>query len=80
VRTRVEDASRLPAVLVQLPGGFGRLMGETYNDRTVPVSDVPEHWHAIAHAGVAHVQLVLDPITVESIDAAGEAVREFRNS
>ena len=46
VRTRVEDAieqaGRAPgeveataAVLVKLPGGAGRLMGETYDDRTV---------------------------------------------
>ena len=92
VRTRVEHAAeqagRAPgevqataAVLVQLPGGAGRLMGETYNDRTVPpvlVADLREHLHAMASAGAAHVQLVLDPITVESIDAVGEAVRTFR--
>jgi alkanesulfonate monooxygenase SsuD/methylene tetrahydromethanopterin reductase-like flavin-dependent oxidoreductase (luciferase family) len=93
VRTRVEDAieqaGRAPgeveataAVLVQLPGGLGRLMGETYNDRTVRpvlVSDLAEHLRAMADAGAAHVQLVLDPITVESIEAAGGVVREFRN-
>jgi alkanesulfonate monooxygenase SsuD/methylene tetrahydromethanopterin reductase-like flavin-dependent oxidoreductase (luciferase family) len=93
VRTRVEDAieqaGRAPgeveataAVLVQLPGGIGRLMGETYNDRTVRpvlVSDLAEHLRAMAAAGAAHLQLVLDPITLESIDAVGAAVRQFRN-
>ncbi len=93
VRTRVEDtteqAGRAPgeveataAVLVQLPGGVGRLMGQTYNDRTVrPVllSGLAEHLRAMADAGAAHVQLVLDPITVESIQAVGGAVRQFRD-
>jgi alkanesulfonate monooxygenase SsuD/methylene tetrahydromethanopterin reductase-like flavin-dependent oxidoreductase (luciferase family) len=93
VRARVEDAveqaGRAPgeveataAVLVHLPGGAGRLMGETYDDRTarrVFVSDLAEHLRAMADAGAAHVQLVLDPITVESIEAVGEAVREFQD-
>jgi alkanesulfonate monooxygenase SsuD/methylene tetrahydromethanopterin reductase-like flavin-dependent oxidoreductase (luciferase family) len=94
VRARVEDAAgqagRAPgeveataAVLVQLPGGTGRLMGETYNDRAVrpvPVAGLAEHLHAMAGAGAAHLQLVLDPITVGSIESAGEALREFRGS
>ena len=93
VHTRVEDAVRqagrapgeieaTAAVFVQLPGGLGRLMGEPYNDRTVRpvlVSDLADHLRAMTHAGAAHVQLVLDPITVESIEAAGEALRRFRD-
>jgi alkanesulfonate monooxygenase SsuD/methylene tetrahydromethanopterin reductase-like flavin-dependent oxidoreductase (luciferase family) len=93
VRARVEDAGeqagRAPgeveataAMLVQLPGGAGRLMGETYHDRTVRpvlVSDLADHLRAMADAGAAHVQLVLDPITVESIEAVGAAVRQFRD-
>jgi alkanesulfonate monooxygenase SsuD/methylene tetrahydromethanopterin reductase-like flavin-dependent oxidoreductase (luciferase family) len=85
VQDAVEQAGRAPhdveataAVLVRLPGGIGRLMGETYDDRTVrPVilSDLAEHLRAMADAGAAHVQLVLDPITVESIDAVGAAMR-----
>src|SRR4051812_41937438 len=87
VDVAVQQAGRVPgeveataAVLVQLPGGGGRLMGETYNDRAVrpvPVSGLAAHLRAMADAGAAHLQLVLDPITVESIDAAGEVVREF---
>jgi hypothetical protein len=93
VRTRVEaagaQAGRAPgeveataAVLVQLPGGVGRLMGETYDDRTVRpvlVSDLADHLRAMADAGADHVQLVLDPITIESIEAVGEPVRQFRD-
>jgi alkanesulfonate monooxygenase SsuD/methylene tetrahydromethanopterin reductase-like flavin-dependent oxidoreductase (luciferase family) len=94
VRARVEDAvqhaGRAPgeveataAVLVQLPGGVGRLMGETYNDRAirpVPIGELAGHLRAMAAAGAAQLQLVLDPITVESIEAAGAALREFRDA
>ncbi|MFN2560771.1 MAG: LLM class flavin-dependent oxidoreductase [Jatrophihabitans sp.] len=92
VRARVEDAlveaGRAPgeveataAVFVHLPGGAGRLAGETNEDptiRPVLVSDLAEHLRAMAGAGAAHLQLVLDPITVESIDAVGEIVRDLR--
>lgn len=57
-------------------------MGETYNDRTVRpilVDDLAEHLEAMADAGATHLQLVLDPITVESVHAAGGALRKFRN-
>jgi hypothetical protein len=57
-------------------------MGETYDDRTVRPVAVPEladHLHAMADAGATHVQLVLDPITVESIETVGAAVREFQD-
>jgi alkanesulfonate monooxygenase SsuD/methylene tetrahydromethanopterin reductase-like flavin-dependent oxidoreductase (luciferase family) len=85
----IERAGRAPgevdataAVLVQLPGGVGRLMGETYDDRTIRPVSVPglaEHLHAMVEAGAAHLQLVLDPITVESIEAVGRALRTFRD-
>jgi alkanesulfonate monooxygenase SsuD/methylene tetrahydromethanopterin reductase-like flavin-dependent oxidoreductase (luciferase family) len=93
VRARVEaaaeQAGRAPgeieataAVLVQLPGGVGRVMGETYNDRAVRpvlIGELAEHLRAMAEAGAAHLQLVLDPITVDSIEAVGAALREFRD-
>jgi alkanesulfonate monooxygenase SsuD/methylene tetrahydromethanopterin reductase-like flavin-dependent oxidoreductase (luciferase family) len=93
VRARVEDAAEqagrargdveaTAAVLVQLPAGAGRLMGEANRNRDVrpvSVSELADHLRAMADAGAAHVQLVLDPITVESIDAVGEAVRKYRD-
>lgn len=92
VHARVEDAlheaGRAPgeveataAVFVHLPGGVGRLAGETNDDPTitpVPVAGLAEHLQAMAAAGAAHVQLVLDPITLESIDVVGEIVRDLR--
>lgn len=89
LRARVEEAAaaagRAPgevaataAVLVQLPGGGGRLMGETYNSPVAPVAGSPggiaEHVHAMAEAGAAHLQLVLDPITERSVEVVGEAL------
>ena len=60
--------------LVRMAGGAGRRQGDGYTDRTPnPVSGDPEivaeELRAYAGAGVREVQLVLDPITVESIAA-----------
>jgi probable F420-dependent oxidoreductase len=66
------------AVLVQLGGGGGRLMGETYNAEVAPVQgtadDVAGHVAAMAQAGASHLQLVVDPITQDSIEVLGEAL------
>jgi alkanesulfonate monooxygenase SsuD/methylene tetrahydromethanopterin reductase-like flavin-dependent oxidoreductase (luciferase family) len=61
------------AVLVTLPSGAGRVMGESYDARvtTVTPDDLVDHVHGLAAAGATHLQLVLDPITAESIDAIG---------
>lgn len=89
VRDRVErtaiDVGRRPgsvaataAVLVRLPGGSGRLMGETYNSAVPPVTgspaDVAAHLAAMAAAGASHLQLVVDPITQPSIELLAEAL------
>lgn len=89
VRERVEkaaaEAGRAPgeveataAVLVHLPGGGGRLMGETY-DAEVPAAqgspaDIAAHLAAMADAGATHLQLVVDPITRTSIDRLAETL------
>jgi probable F420-dependent oxidoreductase len=89
VRARVEaaaaEAGRAPgevaataAVLVRLPGGGGRLMGETYDAPVRPVTgsaeDVAAHLAAMAAAGASHLQLVVDPITQESIETLAGAL------
>ena len=67
------------AVLVRLPGGGGRLMGEAYNGDVTPVDGTPErvvaHIRAMADAGAAEVQLVVDPITQASVELLGETLR-----
>ena len=54
-------------------------MGDSsYNATVRPVpgeaSAIAEHLQAMADAGAVHVQLVLDPITVDTIRTAGRAV------
>jgi alkanesulfonate monooxygenase SsuD/methylene tetrahydromethanopterin reductase-like flavin-dependent oxidoreductase (luciferase family) len=67
------------AVLVTLPGGEGRLMGEAYDSRvtTVTPDDLVDHIRGLAEVGAKHVQLVLDPITAESVDTIGAALGDL---
>jgi alkanesulfonate monooxygenase SsuD/methylene tetrahydromethanopterin reductase-like flavin-dependent oxidoreductase (luciferase family) len=93
IRDRVEEAAvgagRRPgevaasaAVLVTMPGGAGRLMGDSYNRpvRLVQGSpdDIAGHLAAMADAGATHLQLVADPITVQSIELLGETLAVLR--
>ena len=72
------EVERTVAVLVRLSGGVGRLQGDPAQGRLPPVSGEPEPLaealRAYAREGVAHVQLVLDPITIESIQAVAPAL------
>jgi alkanesulfonate monooxygenase SsuD/methylene tetrahydromethanopterin reductase-like flavin-dependent oxidoreductase (luciferase family) len=59
-------------VLVRMPGGKGRRQGDGYTDATPnPLQGsaevIAEELRAYAGAGIAEVQLVVDPITLESI-------------
>jgi probable F420-dependent oxidoreductase len=67
------------AVLVTLPGGAGRLMGETYNaqTRTVTPNELADHVRGLADVGATHLQIVLDPITAESIDTIGAVLSDL---
>ena len=67
------------AVLVTLPGGRGRLMGEHYDTdvTTVTPDDLGEHVRGLAAAGATHLQLVLDPITAESMDVVGRVLADL---
>jgi alkanesulfonate monooxygenase SsuD/methylene tetrahydromethanopterin reductase-like flavin-dependent oxidoreductase (luciferase family) len=81
VRAACADVGRDPAsveatvaVMVRLPGGTGRISGDgTRGSMDVPLSGsaelIAEGLLAYARAGVGHVQLILDPITVESIES-----------
>jgi len=68
------EIERTVAVLVQLPGGTGRISAdEGVRPAVVPLSGPPEalaaELRAYARAGIGHVQLVIDPITAASIEA-----------
>ena len=57
-----------------MPGGTGRVMGDTDARMTVtPLEGSPERmarsWRAYAREGIGHVQLVVDPITEASVAA-----------
>jgi alkanesulfonate monooxygenase SsuD/methylene tetrahydromethanopterin reductase-like flavin-dependent oxidoreductase (luciferase family) len=69
------------AVLVRFPGGTGRVMGDYSEDSPPPVTGSPAevagHLAALAEAGAAHVQLVIDPITTATIELAGAVVAEL---
>lgn len=67
--------ARTAAVLVRLPGGMGRVQGDRPRAEAAPISGPPDEigrgLARFADVGVSHLQLVLDPITVASIEALG---------
>jgi probable F420-dependent oxidoreductase len=69
------EVERTAAVLVQLPGGTGRVMGDSAGSRVDALRGDPETiadgLRAFARAGIDEVQLVVDPITTASIEALG---------
>ena len=73
------EVERTVAVLVRLPGGTGRAPGRSSSSgRSPPVSGDPaelaDALRAFAAEGIGHVQLVLDPITSDSIEALAPAL------
>ena len=67
------EIERTVAVLVQLEGGAGRAGGNEEKDQPDPITGPPdviaERLRAFAAEGITHVQLVVDPITIESVEA-----------
>jgi alkanesulfonate monooxygenase SsuD/methylene tetrahydromethanopterin reductase-like flavin-dependent oxidoreductase (luciferase family) len=72
------EVQRTTAVYWQFPEGGGRVQANPDRDSAPPLSGGVDALAAVlrayAEAGADHVQLVLDPITIESIEAAGEAL------
>jgi probable F420-dependent oxidoreductase len=66
------ELERTSAVLVRMPGGTGRVMGDTTQAEVPPVQgpagQIAERLREYASLGLAEVQLVIDPITIESIE------------
>lgn len=68
------EIERTVAVHVRMPGGTGRIMGDTSDRQAVvplegPSERIAEELRAYARAGIGHVQLVVDPITEASVAA-----------
>jgi alkanesulfonate monooxygenase SsuD/methylene tetrahydromethanopterin reductase-like flavin-dependent oxidoreductase (luciferase family) len=78
----VGEVAATAAIYVQAPGGHGRLMGDAAVDDVQPLSGAPDEVARrlieFASAGAAHVQIVLDPITVESVEWLGDVVSRAR--
>ncbi len=74
------EVERTVAVLVRLPEGRGRVMGDSAAS-TPPLEGSPatiaEELRAYAREGIAEVQLVVDPITAGSIEALAEVLAEL---
>ena len=90
VDAAAEAAGRAPgevaataAVLVQLEGGGGRQMGD-YSDKPHPTpltgspAELADQLRAFEAAGAAHIQLVVDPITRDSIEWLGDVLAAYR--
>jgi len=69
------------AVLVRLPGGKGRVMGDTSQKDVPPVEGSPAEiagrLREYAALGLAEVQLVVDPITIESVRALAPVLAQL---
>jgi probable F420-dependent oxidoreductase len=75
------EVERTSAVLVRLPGGTGRVMGDTTQASIRPVegspTEIANRLREYADLGVAEVQLVVDPITIESVRALAPVLEEL---
>jgi alkanesulfonate monooxygenase SsuD/methylene tetrahydromethanopterin reductase-like flavin-dependent oxidoreductase (luciferase family) len=75
------EVERTVAVLVRMPGGSGRVQGDLAQERRSPHSGEPaelaEALRSYASEGIAHVQLVLDPITLDSIATLAPVLAEL---
>jgi alkanesulfonate monooxygenase SsuD/methylene tetrahydromethanopterin reductase-like flavin-dependent oxidoreductase (luciferase family) len=75
------EVERTVAVMVELPGGVGRVHGGYAKDQPAPMTgsatEMADILRGYAGEGIDHVQLVLDPITVGSIQALEPVLREL---
>jgi alkanesulfonate monooxygenase SsuD/methylene tetrahydromethanopterin reductase-like flavin-dependent oxidoreductase (luciferase family) len=72
---------RTVAALVRLPGGAGRLQGSTGQAAIPPLPGDPaalaDALGGFAREGIDHVQLVVDPITLDAIRAVASVLAEL---
>ena len=72
------EVARTAAIMIHAPGGTGRVYGDSEHEATDAIGGSPaqiaDALRAFAPTGIDHVQLVVDPITVESIKWLGEVL------
>jgi alkanesulfonate monooxygenase SsuD/methylene tetrahydromethanopterin reductase-like flavin-dependent oxidoreductase (luciferase family) len=75
------DVQRTVAALVQLPGGAGRLQGSSAQAAIPPIPGDPaalaDALRGFAREGIGHVQLVLDPISIDAIRAVAPVLADL---
>jgi len=76
------DIARTVALMVRLPGGTGRIQGSYAAEAPPPAiegsaADIADGLRGFADVGIEHVQLVLDPITLDSIRMVAGALTEL---
>jgi alkanesulfonate monooxygenase SsuD/methylene tetrahydromethanopterin reductase-like flavin-dependent oxidoreductase (luciferase family) len=75
------EVERSVALFVAFAGAKGRRMGDLDKPDVEPISGEPdvlaERLHEFAEEGVAHVQLVLDPITVDTVRAVAATLERL---
>lgn len=75
------EVAATAAVLLRAPTGTGRTMGDDGEAPVEPVTgsaaQVAETLHEFAAAGATHLQVVLDPITLEGLDWLGEVLAAY---
>jgi alkanesulfonate monooxygenase SsuD/methylene tetrahydromethanopterin reductase-like flavin-dependent oxidoreductase (luciferase family) len=75
------EVERTVAVMVRLPGGSGRVEGSKPRDPAPALVGSPSAMadvlRGFAAEGIGHVQLVVDPITIDSIHALGAVLKEL---
>jgi alkanesulfonate monooxygenase SsuD/methylene tetrahydromethanopterin reductase-like flavin-dependent oxidoreductase (luciferase family) len=73
--------ARTVAVQVRFPGGTGRIQGGYAEPTFAPLEGDPTEMAAVmrgyAAEGISHVQLVMDPITLDSIQAFAPVLAEL---
>jgi alkanesulfonate monooxygenase SsuD/methylene tetrahydromethanopterin reductase-like flavin-dependent oxidoreductase (luciferase family) len=76
------ELERTAAVYVQLPGGTGRSAGNPEKGQAPAITgtndDIAQELAAFAAAGLAHVQVVLDPIDAAGVEKLAEIIRLVR--
>ena len=76
-----DDVERTVAVQVRMPGGTGRIQGNDGKRTASPLegsaAHIADELRAYAHEGISHVQLVMDPISRDSIAAFAPVLAEL---
>jgi alkanesulfonate monooxygenase SsuD/methylene tetrahydromethanopterin reductase-like flavin-dependent oxidoreductase (luciferase family) len=78
------EVSRTAAVLVTAPGGSKRSSGANHERQALGISGSPEEvasrLRAFHDVGIAHIQVVLDPITPAAIEWLAPVIHQLRQT